>query len=61
MESATSGDQAAENIRDEDLSEEVGGPFVITPARREFARGTDQLNPEDAEPAPFPTATSQPK
>jgi hypothetical protein len=59
--SATSGDQAAENIRDEDLSEEEGGPFVITPARREFAPGTDESNPADAEPAPFPTATSRPK
>jgi len=61
VESATSGDQAAENIRDEDVSEELGGPFVITPARREFARGTDPSNPPDAEPAPFPTATTQPK
>jgi hypothetical protein len=61
VESATSGDQAAENIRDEDLSEEEGGPFVITRARREFARGTDASNPEDAEPAAFPTATSRPK
>jgi RNA polymerase primary sigma factor len=61
VESATSGDQAAENIRDEDLSEEEGGPFVVTPARREFARGTDASNPEDAEPADFPTATRRPK
>jgi hypothetical protein len=30
VESATSGDQAAENIRDEDLTEEEGGPFIIT-------------------------------
>jgi hypothetical protein len=61
VESATSGDQAAENIRDEDLSEEEGGPFIVTSARREFAPGTDESNPEDAEPADFPTATSRPK
>jgi hypothetical protein len=59
VESATSGEQAAENIRDEDLSEEEGGPFVVTTARREFARGTDESNPADAEPADFPTATSR--
>jgi hypothetical protein len=56
--SATSGDQADENIRDEDVSEEVGGPFVPTTAREEFARGTDASNPEDAEPAVFPTTHS---
>jgi hypothetical protein len=58
VESATSGDQAAENIRDEDLDEEEGGPFVQTSARREFARGSDESNPEDAEPADFPTANA---
>jgi hypothetical protein len=53
--SATTGDQADEAIRDEDVPEEVGGPFVTTTAREEFALGPDASNPIDAEPAPFPT------
>ena len=57
---ATSGAQAAEDIRDEDLPEEEGGPFVTTSGRKEFARGTDASNPEDAEPADFPTANRRP-
>ena len=61
LESATSGDQAAENIRDEDVDEEAGGPFVETSARKEFAWGADESNPEDAEPADFPTANARPK
>jgi hypothetical protein len=60
VQSATSGDQAIEAIRDEDVSEEVGGPFVPSSARQEFAQGTDDSNPEDAEPADFPTATGRP-
>jgi hypothetical protein len=59
--SATSGDQAIENIRDEDVIEEEGGPFVPSTGRQEFASGTDESNPEDAEPADFPTATARPR
>jgi hypothetical protein len=57
LESATSGDQAAENIRDEDFPEDEGGPFVETTGRQEFAGGTDGSNPADAEPADFPTVS----
>jgi hypothetical protein len=55
VESATSGEQAAEDMRDEEVPEESGGPFVETTANSEFAYGTDASNPEDAERAPFPT------
>jgi hypothetical protein len=55
---ATSGEQAAEDLRYQDVPEEVGGPFVETSGRIEFARGEDQSNPQDAEPAAFPTALS---
>jgi hypothetical protein len=57
--SAVSGDQEDENIRDEDVEEEEGGPFVETTARQELARGTDESNPEDAEPAAVPTANAR--
>ena len=55
VQSATSGEQAAQDIRDEEVPEESGGPFVETSGRSEFAYGTDASNPKDAEPAPFPT------
>ncbi len=55
---ATSGEQAAEDIRNEDFPEELGGPFVETSAHTEFAYGTDGSNPVDAERAAFPTASS---
>ncbi len=57
--SETSGDQEAENIRDEDLDEEEGGPFVETSAEQEFAAGTDGSNPADAERETFPTANAK--
>ncbi len=52
---ATSGEQAAEDLRNQDVPEELGGPFVETSARTEFAYGSDPSNPKDAEPAAFPT------
>lgn len=55
VESATSGEQAAEDMRDEEVPEESGGPFVETSGNAEFAYGTDASNPKDAERAPFPT------
>jgi hypothetical protein len=58
--SATSGEEAGESIRDALVPEDYGGPFVESNARTEFADGTDLSNPEDAEPAAFPTATGIP-
>jgi hypothetical protein len=55
VQGATSGEQAAQDIRDEEVPEESGGPFVETSGRSEFAYGTDASNPKDAERAPFPT------
>src|ERR1700694_400508 len=44
--SATSGEQAAEDMRDEEVPEESGGPFVETSGASEFAYGTDASNPK---------------
>jgi hypothetical protein len=55
---ATSGEQADEDIRDQEVPEERGGPFVVTTAREEFASGTDASNPPGAERAPRPTTSS---
>jgi hypothetical protein len=52
---ATSGEQAAEDVRNQDVPEELGGPFVETSGSTEFAYGADASNPKDAEPAAFPT------
>ncbi len=54
--SATSGEPAEPERRDRITDQDRGGPFVTTTARQEFAEGTDRSNPEDAEPAAFPTA-----
>jgi hypothetical protein len=55
VESATSGENAEEEILDRAVPEERGGPFVETTAGTEFAEGTDASNPGDAEKEPFPT------
>ncbi len=50
----TSGEPADEAL-DEEVTEEQGGPFVTTPASREFAYGTDESNPADAERESLPS------
>jgi hypothetical protein len=56
--SATSGEQSAEDARDQEVPEERGGPFVVTNASEEFAGGTDASNPPGAERAALPTSSS---
>ena len=56
LESATSGEDVAEELQDEIVPEELGGPFVESSAEQEFAAGTDASNPEDAEREPLPRA-----
>src|SRR5262249_31868177 len=55
--SATSGENAAEEFRDQETPEERGGPFVETTAAQEIDYEDDE--PEDSEAEPFPTATRQ--
>ena len=50
----TSAEDQSERLQEGTVEEEVGGPFVITPAGREFARGTDRSNPRKATREPFP-------
>ena len=52
--SANSGEYGAEDTENQDVPEEVGGPFVETTDRQEFARGTDASNPKGATREPFP-------
>jgi hypothetical protein len=61
VQSMTSGQQAAEDLRDEAVAEENGGPFIVTTGATEFAFGTDGSNPAGAEPAAFPLVSAQPQ
>ena len=58
---ATSGEPVSQEARDTIVPEDSGGPFVVTSARTEFAKGTDASNPADAEVEAFPTATAAPR
>jgi len=51
---ATSAEYKAEDTLNQDVTEEVGGPFVVTGAGTEFAAGTDASNPKGATREPFP-------
>ncbi len=48
--SVTSGEEQGVELRDAQVPEEEGGPFVETSARKEFAN-----DPDDSEPEPLPT------
>lgn len=58
--SATSGEESLQEARDNETTDETGGPFVTTTARQEFAKGTDASNPPGAHREAFPTANAQP-
>ena len=55
--SVTSGGNAGDEMHEEEVIEEHGGPFVTTSAATEFADGTDASNPEDAEREAVPTVS----
>lgn len=55
VETATSGEDEGEEVANQVVSEERGGPFVITTAGTEFADGVDESNPKGAKREPFPT------
>jgi hypothetical protein len=50
----TSAEYGAEDAMNQDVVEEVGGPFIETRAGTEFAEGTDASNPKGATREPFP-------
>jgi hypothetical protein len=54
VETVTSGEDEGEDVLDQHVPEEDGGPFIVTSAATEFANGTDASNPEDATREPFP-------
>jgi hypothetical protein len=54
VESATTGQYEGEEVFDQVVAEENGGPFLETSARTEFAHGTDASNIKGATREPFP-------
>lgn len=61
LESATSGGQSEPDRRERVTPDELGGPFVVTSARREFADGTDESNIAEATREPLPrTSKAEP-
>jgi hypothetical protein len=56
---ATTDEDVAEELQDEVTPDELGGPFVTTTAREEFAKGTDPSNPKDADAEPLPRVLSE--
>ena len=53
--SATSGEYVSEDLLDREVPEESGGPFVIHPARYEFAQDVDDSNPIDGNREALPS------
>jgi len=54
VETVTSGEDEGQNARNEQFTEERGGPFVVTPSGTEFADGIDASNPKGSTREPFP-------
>jgi hypothetical protein len=61
LESATSGEQSEAARHERITPDELGGPFVVSSARREFAEGTDESNIAEATREPLPkTSKAEP-
>ena len=54
VEETTSAEHKGEERLDQEVPEELGGPFVETRADTEFAHGTDPSNPKTSTREPFP-------
>ncbi len=55
LRAATSGQDEAEEVRDQIVTEEYGGPFVPSTFGTEMAEGFDESNPPETEAAPVPS------
>lgn len=54
IETATSGEDENEDVFNQSVPEDEGGPFVTTTAGQEFAEGTDASNPKGSKREAFP-------
>lgn len=61
IETATSGEETESERHERVIAAELGGPFIVSSARREFALGTDESNIAEATREPLPkTSDSDP-
>jgi len=51
---ATSGENSGEDVANQEVPEERGGPFIVTRASQEFAYEPDASNPKRSRREPFP-------
>jgi hypothetical protein len=57
--SVTSAEDGGDHVIDEDTPEDIGGPFVSSSSKEEFAYDSDASNPVDATREPFPTSSAR--
>jgi hypothetical protein len=61
VEAITSGEESESGRRDQVTAEELGGPFVYTSGREEYALDTDESNIAEATREPLPrTSNAEP-
>jgi hypothetical protein len=58
LRSATTGEDTGDEVLEQVVDEEMGGPFIETSAAEEFATDVDDSNPPDATSEPLPRAVS---
>jgi hypothetical protein len=54
VETVTSGEDEGNEVRDQRVTEELGGPFTVTTGGSEFGNDVDGSNPKGATREPFP-------
>jgi hypothetical protein len=59
--SATSAEDSLPETFENEVPEELGGPFVPSSGKQEFAKGTDASNPRGAKKEAFPTPNAVPR
>src|SRR5262249_54968265 len=61
LHSATSAEESLPEALQDEVPEELGGPFVPSSGKREFAKGVDASNPRGAKKEAFPTPNAVPR
>jgi hypothetical protein len=59
--SATSAEDSLPDVLEGEVPEELGGPFVPSSGKQEFAKGVDGSNPRGAKKEAFPTPNAVPR
>jgi hypothetical protein len=59
LRSATGAEDDEEDTLEQVVTEESGGPFIVTTGATEFAHDADESNPADATREPFPRTSAR--